>query len=317
MGDQPLKLLVTGALGYVGRFLVDALGDAGHAVVAHARRTPPTDFYRRAPHGTVVADLSLLGAIDAALDEVDAVVHCAASMYGEEEAIHRRNNVAATEQLLRSVRKAGCPRLVHLSSFAVYGKRRQTGTTEDAPLDRSGDPYTRTKILAEDAVRAADDLETVILRPGLVWGGPDDERINQRLERLLRSRIFVFPGRCDTPLPMTHIANLAEAVSRSLTVQGERGEAFNITDAEPVSLREFVEALARDRGLPPPRIALPLALIRPAVRALDLAARIAGVSLQKDESRFRLLNEPCYFDIEKAREHLGYHPRAREFLGDK
>ena len=97
-------------------------------------------------------------------------------------------------------------------------------------------------------------------------------------------------------------------------MQIEWGEAFNITDAEPVSLRQFVEALARDRGLPPPRLTLPFALVHPAVRTLDIAAKIVGASLQKDASRFRLLNEPCYFDIEKARARRGYRPRAREFF---
>jgi len=311
-----LKIFVTGAHGYVGRYVVDALSAQGHDVVAHARRRPVENDFERAIAGYAQGDLLLAAGLEESLDGCEVVVHCAARLRASKTDIFTRDNVTATERLLKLSEGAGARRFIHLSSVVVYGRKPHHGTPEDSELCADDDPYALSKIKAEEALQKSTNLEVVILRPGLIWGGPFDTRFTGRLVGLLEKGQCFYPGPCSTPMPFTHIENLTQAVAGALEADIKGTRAFNVTDGVGASFRNFVEALARSKELPLPHLGIPLQWVDPLVSVIWKGAQLLGMGSQLplNPIYLQLLNTPATYSIERARQELNYEPMAYEHM---
>jgi nucleoside-diphosphate-sugar epimerase len=281
--------LLTGAAGYLGSHL-QRLDNPGWAIRTWTRAD---------------GDLSQSGAAEAAVVGMDLVIHCAARVRDGRPDDYVRDNVTATGLLARAARQAGASRFVYLSSIAVH---RPVGV----------DLYADSKREAEDVLQAVAGLSAVILRPGILWGGPLDTRLTSSLRRGLKRRSLVLPGRCDAPLPFSHVDNVADAIRLAADLADvDATEAFDITDGGTVSLRAFAEALADWEGLPRPRLHVPAGLL---IRGLSVAERIRSrlapsVAMPVRADTVRLVNEGMAVDLAPARARLGYAPLAREHLG--
>lgn len=176
-----MKLLVTGASGFLGNYVVAEALRRGISVRAVVR--PSSNELRLPWHNHPAVELIRLdlrrknGIVDA-LRQVDAVVHLAAAKEGD---FYTRfaGTVVATENLLDAMIEANVLRLVDISTFSVYDYlRTQSGTTitedtlvESNPLDR--DEYAQTKLIQEELVREFEEnykAQVTIIRPGLVYG---------------------------------------------------------------------------------------------------------------------------------------------------
>lgn len=307
-----MRVLVTGARGHLGRHLVERLALAGFTVTAQVRASAPT--YAFAPAHIARGDLADPAVVARCLANVDAVVHCAARVRGGTGADYHRDNVQATQNLSRQAAALGVSRFVHISTIAVYGKRAHRLTAEDAPL-QGDDLYAETKIEAEHQVLSAAP-EPVILRPGVLWGGPHDAGRVGKLAARLATRTCFFPGPCDAPGPLTHVDNLGDAALLALDARGLQSRVFNITDDPPVSLREFATRLAAARGLPAPGLALPKRWVLAGVGLVqDFRDRFAPrmpMAIRRDT--VELMNAECTFSLAAARAQLGYRPVPREFM---
>lgn len=285
-------ILVTGAAGFVGRILCDALAARGRNPRRAVRTPDPA-----CPDAVAVGDIGSGSGWHAALEGVRDVVHLAARTHVLREtapdalAEYRRVNVAGTERVARAAAARGVRRLVFASSVKVNGE--STGarpyTEDDAP--RPEDPYGISKWEAEQALaRVASEtgLEVVVLRPPLVYG--PGVRGN-----FLRLMDLVARG---TPLPLAAIenrrsllyaGNLADAIIQVLASPQAAGRTYLVSDGEDVSTPVLVRALARALGVKPRLVPVPLAALRFAAtlagRGAELA-RLAG-SLQVDSSRIR------------------------------
>jgi len=253
------------------------------------------------------------------VQDVDAVVHCAARLRAKDLDTFRQDNVAVTALLAKAAVDAGVPRFVHLSSIAVYGLNAHQKTVESAPMTPGNDQYAITKVEAEAVISKHRALETVILRPGFVWGGPYDERFMGTIEPMVHRRRFVYPGACKTPLPFSHVDNLADAVALALRTSEGVGQAFNITDDRTLSLRDFVGALAAALQVRAPRWTVPQALASGGMVAMHHVGRWfgAGHSMGFRPDAIRLLNTECTFSNEAAKRVLGYRPVPRQHLSER
>lgn len=293
-----MRVLVTGARGYVGRHLLDTLPRAGFDVVAAVRSAGAP-----LPVPTVAGDLSDPVAARRCMVGVDAVVHAAARVSGDDPAAFWRDNVDATRALLSAAE--GRP-FVHLSTVMVYGLGVQEQTTEDAPLAPGGVLYAETKLAAERAVARAGG-PWVALRPGVVWGGPYDQRFMPRLRLLARSPLIPIPGPGITPMPWSHVDNLVELVA--LALRGPLPNApLNATDGTDLGFREFLERYLAAHGYRGRVLPLP---VRGAAQVLDRLPRLTR-GLSGDV--LRLFETPCTFSSERARTLYDWAPRLREHL---
>lgn len=309
-----MKLLVTGAGGFLGRYVVDEALRQGHTVRAMVRCPSAA----RAGTEVCVVDLRSRRGLVEAVAGVDAVLHLAAAKSGDVYAQYA-GTVVATENLLWAMDQANVRRIVHVSSFSVYNWLRMRGGSvvdESSPVEKNAfdrDAYAHTKLVQERLVRehAANNGWTwTVLRPGMIIG-PDNlwgARVGVQ-----GRRTWVRMGAW-ARLPITYVENVAEAVVLAAEREAAAGQVLNVVDDETPRQRHYV-SLLRDRTTPRPKvIALPWLGIRVAARLASLTnklflrnrARLPGILVPcRVHARFK----PLKYTNRKIKEVLGWTPR--------
>ena len=309
------RAFVTGGSGFIGHALVRRLVQSGAGVRALARSEASARRLSEAGAEPVRGDLSDPAAMRAAAAGCELAFHAAARLGGwgpwEE---FEQVNVRGTRAALEACRAAGVRRFVHVGTeAAVIAGDPLRGADESAPL-RPGSKayYCASKAMAEQEVRSAarDGFETVVVRPRFVWG-PGDTTLLPGLVQAVESGRFAWIGGGRQRTSTTHVDNVVEGLLVAAE-RGHPGEAYFVTDGEPVVFRDFVSRLLRTQGVEPPSRGLPLPLAR--------AAAAVGETLWR---RLRLGGEPpvtrttvwlsaleVTIDISRARHELGYEPRT-------
>jgi len=289
-----MRVLVTGANGFVGRALGRELLRRGRRVRAAVRRDAglPDGCEAR-----VVGDLGPDTDWSAALDGVDAVAHLAARVHVVREravdpsAAFRRTNVEGTLRLARSAATAGVRRLVFLSSVKVLGEATPDGPFTDSSPANPRDPYGASKREAETGLSelaARSGMEVVILRPPLVYG-PGVKGNFLSLLRLIERGVPLPLGGVRNQRSLLYLGNLVDAVDLCLSHDGAAGRTFLIRDGEDLSTAELVRRLAAALGRRAPLFPLPEGVLRLAAGCIGrraAAQRLLG-SLTVDDRRIR------------------------------
>jgi nucleoside-diphosphate-sugar epimerase len=311
------RLLVTGAGGFVGSHVVTAALARGYKLRSFERPTSPGRGYLDSIGIEVHnGDLTDGDALRRAIQGCDAIVHCAAHVgdWGH-PAVYRRVNVDSLKVMADAAADAGVKTFVLMSSLGVYPARHHYGTDESAAMALDGlDAYTRTKAEAEVVLREVAQsrgLHTIMLRPGFVYG-PRDRRVLPRLLETLRAKRFAYIGDGMRELDQIYVGNLVDAVFLALDApRSLAGEAFNLTDPELVTRREFVGTVARLAGLPEPRLFIPERPAYVLTNILDRAGRLLRLSepLLLSKARYKFLALNLNYSTAKARNLLGYAPR--------
>lgn len=330
-----MKVLVTGAHGFIGSHLVEKLVAEGAYVRALVSPWGTLEnlasMRDRTEIEIVRADVGEPASLSGICNGVDLIYHAAARVadYGPAAAF-ARTNVAGTENLLREAERAGVTRLVLVSSVAVH---RYTGFRDADPrtLPRDGtiNAYARSKVAAEDALRAAQaraaQLETVTVRPGLWPFGPRDPNFRRVAEVLKKGRLpLVAGGRA--VINTAYVENLVDGLWRAGTVPQAAGNVYVIADAGTPSWRELFAELARILGAPEPRLSLPGWLSEPLGETVERAYGSVRPGLEPPLTRYRgaLMRRDVHFSLTHAQTELGYHPTvswqeglARTVSGDE
>jgi nucleoside-diphosphate-sugar epimerase len=246
---------VTGGSGFVGRHLVRALRDRGVTVLALARSEAACATVEAAGARAVRGDLGDVDAMAGGLRGCDVVFHGAAVVdeWGP-RSLYQRVNVEGTRGLLLAARAAGVPRFVHVSTEAVYADGGpmadfdETRPLPERPLPR----YAATKNLAERAVAAADapGFTTVICRPRLIWGAGDTS-VLPKLAAAARAGRLAWIDHGRYPTQTCHIDNVVEGLLLAAE-KGHGGQAYFLTDGEPVEFRGFLSDLLATQGITVP-----------------------------------------------------------------
>lgn len=299
---RPERCAVTGAAGFVGRRLVEALSSGGTEVVALDRGDPPGPFPGVRP---VRADICDRGALADAFAGAESVFHLAALLpqrHASPEDM-RRVNVEGTVAVVEEAQRAGVARLVHLSSSEVYGVPSVLPCPEDGPLAPIGE-YGRNKVAAETVARDA-GLPAVVLRPPTIVGPGMREPLFEILFRnAARGLPLVLAGGGRNRLQMVSVDDVVEACVLAATVEEAAGEVVNIGYDPVLTLAETAWELKALLGLRSRIVSVPRLLAVPLVR---LAARLPRFPLEADHAPLAL--EDYYLDTSRARRILGWEPR--------
>ncbi|MBZ9713092.1 NAD-dependent epimerase/dehydratase family protein [Deinococcus multiflagellatus] len=302
-----MRVLVTGATGFLGGVVARELRAEGHEVRGLGRDVARGAALERAGVAFVPADLR---AADWAglLRGVDAVVHAAAraTLWGR-WADFEADNIRPSGELARACAAAGV-RLVHVSTPSVYNATGQTqAVREDTPVGPRFDSlYARSKFEAEEAVRAALP-DATILRPRGLYGVGDTSLV-PRLAHALQSGRLPRLTRDEVWTELTQVRNAAHAVSLALTRPAPG--VYNVTDGQPIPLWATVDRLADALGAPRPGRVVPARLLEGAASLLELGARWHPAQPEPPltASGVRLLTRPMTLDLTRACERLGYAP---------
>jgi nucleoside-diphosphate-sugar epimerase len=320
-----MRVIVTGANGFVGRHTVTELLARGHDVTAVVRPSRPLAPELRGDGVEVVrADLRCdMPRLAEPLRRAGAVVHLAAGMRGSARA-RFGETVLATESLLELMREIGWRgRLVHVSSLAVYGfNQLPRGATldESTPLEPClgrRDDYAWTKAWQERIVGElgeGSDAEVVIVRPGAIYGA--ERRFQQRLGRPLGRRAILLVGGRNR-IPLSYVANTASLLVRCAEHPRAAGETFNAIDPDPPRQWTYLARLLRAER----RVAvvpMPLAVFRGLGAGYDVLGRLTGGRIAAPGIVEPYATRPNYgrfqFDGSKATRLLDWRPpvsRAR------
>jgi nucleoside-diphosphate-sugar epimerase len=285
----------------------------GWSVRALARSERSAAAVREGGAEAVSGDLSDVAAMRSGSDGCEVAFHAAAHLgeWGPVEEFERVN-VDGTRNALRAVREAGVRRFVHVGTeAALLAGEPLVNVNETAPLrPDSKAPYCATKARAEQVVRGAngDGLETMVVRPRLVWGAGDTTILPSLVEAVEAGR-FAWIGGGRHRTSTTHVDNVVEGLLRGAQL-GRPGEAYFVTDGEPVVFREFVTELLRTQGVEPPGRNAPAAAAAAAAAALETAWRALHLKGAPPITRLAvwLSSHECTIDISRGRAELGYHP---------
>ncbi len=290
-----MKVLVTGANGFVGKALGAQLLSRGDAVHA-ALRSHGASF--AADRSFVVGPIGAATDWSAALHEVEVVVHLAARVHVMHEtqtdpaALYRETNTIGTLKLAQDAARAGVRRFVFVSTAKVHGEASATGkpfTETDAPAP--GDAYARSKYDAEEALRAfskAQGMQLVIVRPPLVYG-PGVKANFAALMRAVQRGLPLPLGAVNNLRSLVGLDNLVDFIITCTRHAAAANQTFLVSDGADVSTPGLIRAMAHAAGRPARLFPVPVGLLASLASLVGQRAavdRLCG-NLQLDISKAR------------------------------
>jgi nucleoside-diphosphate-sugar epimerase len=315
-----MKVLVTGATGFLGSHLTRRLAGEGVEVLAQGRdrsvggrlaELPGCRFY-----AGDLGDKDFAAALPRS--GVEAVVHCAAlsSPWGRYRDFYRAN-VAATRYLAEGFAGSKINRFVHISSPSLYvSTRDRLDIREDEELpDEALNHYIRTKRLAEGVIDSAvrdRGLPAITLRPqGIVGAG--DRSIFPRILRTARRGMVPRIGPGVTRTDLTYVENVVDACLAALKAEPRFiGRKYNITNGEPADLYAVIDRLLRDLKIPYRWKSFSFKKAYRLATALEWTSRYVLMGREPLLTRYSVcvLGVSRTLNIEAARRDLGYRPRV-------
>lgn len=294
-----MKVLVTGATGFVGREVVQQLHDAGHEVHFLTRR--PTSASARAVEWGFDGQVHFGDVLDAqsvleAAKGRDSVIHLVGiiSEVGDQtfENVHTRG----TRNVVSAAKQAGARRFVHMSAL---------GTRPDA-----ASRYHQSKWAAEEIVRGS-GLDFTIFRPSIIFG-PGDGFVNLFAKIIRRSPIVPLIGGGRTRFQPVPVEDVAAAFVKSLTEPRAVGQTFDLCGTETLTLNEIVDAILvvmKRRRL---KVHIPFPIARAQAAFLEFAFRYPLRELRKapplNRDQVLMLREDNVGDGKPAMELFGLKP---------
>lgn len=304
---------VTGGSGFVGGRLIERLRRDGIEVRALARSDAAAERVRSLDAEPVRGDLSDTDAMRTGAEGCELAFHAAATLgdWGPLEEFVR-GNVVGTENALSACERAGVRRFVHVGTeAAVMAGEPLVNVDETAPLrPDSPAPYSATKARAEERVLAAsrEGFETVCVRPRFVWGRGDTSLL-PRIVELVKGGRFAWVGGGRHRTSTTHIDNTVEGLVLGAR-RGVPGNAYFVTDGEPVVFREFLSELLATEGVDAPSRSVPAPVAHALASGGEALWRALPLPGQPPMTRFAywVSAQECTIRIDKAREQLSYEP---------
>lgn len=309
MPDRKL-VLVTGANGFVGSHLTEALLERGYRVRCAVRNTSDLSLIGHLPVETVPIDLQDPDSLARACAGVHRVCHCAAQTRARDEETFFRVNTRGTTRLARAA-QASSPaleRFLYVSSLAAAGP----ASGPDEPLDESSTPrpitwYGKSKLAAEQALLGlAGALPVTIVRPSPVFGPRDRDFL--AYFRLVRMGLALHLGRNGRRICLAYVHDVVDLIIRALEAPQASGQTYFAT-GEAASYRELSELIAEALNRRTLNITLPESVLVPITLWADVQIRLTGRPALLNGQRALDMRERFWLcSGAKAQRELGFTP---------
>ncbi len=313
-----MRIALTGASGFLGGALARAFRNEGHAVVALVRSSSRIDELKKLEVEIITDEMTNENAFFKLLDNADLAVHAAAltEEFGPWHEFYR-TNVLSTKYFFEAALEHKTPRLVYVSSVAIYGNgRHHRGTDEEAPYETHViDNYTRSKIMADKLAfeyHQKDNLPVTVIRPGYIWGVGDRAIMPRLIDGIKQKRVALIEGG-ENLMNLSHVDNVVQGIRLAAESDKAVGQAYNITDGSRVTIRRFLEDLISILGIEYRLLSLPYVPAYSFAYMCELYARLRRYKVRPLLTRYtvRMAKYDQAFDISKAMFQIGYKPRVR------
>jgi nucleoside-diphosphate-sugar epimerase len=296
LANSSKQIIVTGATGFVGRFLCPRLLEDGFSVRAAMRSAGAAASLVAGVEPTTIESIGPETEWCHAMKGIDTVIHLAARVHvmsdpsSDPLADFRRVNVQGTENLAWQAARAGVKRLVFVSSVKVNGEENSAAYTTDSPVNPT-DPYGISKWEAEQALRKIGQetgMEVVVVRPTLVYGPGVKANFLAMLSMIMKG-IPLPLASINNKRSLIYVGNLVDALATCAVHPSAAGKTYLVSDGEDVSTPELIRRTARALGVPARLFPVPASVMRFAGAITGKRApvnRLLG-SLTVDSSRIR------------------------------
>lgn len=308
-----MRVFLTGGTGFIGGHVARRLRERGDDVVALVRSPEKAAALRELGCELVAGDLSDGDAIARGVEGAEAVVHAGAvykvGVPKSEHAAMFEANVAGTERVLDAAVTAGVPRIVYVSTCAVFGNTHgelvSEGYERDSPFPSE---YERTKTLAHELAqdRIGGGAPIVIVQPGGVYGPNDHSEVGNMIEQIRTGKLpaKMFP---DAGFMFCHVEDIAAGIILALD-KGRIGESY-VLSAEQSTIGELIDKVASIAGRKPPRFTMPGFVLKASAPFGPLVGPLLGFPPNLRELIASSDGVTYWATDAKARSELGFAPR--------
>jgi nucleoside-diphosphate-sugar epimerase len=305
------KALVTGASGFIGSRLRDALLARGLDVLSIRRKgSAPAKAGQGRSVECAYDDVAALTRL-VEMEKPDYVLHVAGVTKGVAYEDFARGNLMPTENLLRALETAhpGLERFVHISSQAAYGpSTKERAVSEDDPR-RPVEFYGQSKLEAEHAVeKRGTSLRWTILRPAGVYGPGDVDYFNLFKEADARRNVFF--GNRHQRWSAIYVDDCVEAILAATTHPAAVGEGFFVEDGRPLTWVEFQDTIVRESGKRALTLDFPAFVVTLAGIGGEIATRLDGKPRLFNRQKAKMgAQEAWVCSADKLRARLGWNAK--------
>ena len=309
---SPLKVLVTGGTGFIGGHLLNVLLPNAAQIYCVARDPSKLIFPDTMAHRihTLQGDLINNRTFSKLPEGIDIVIHLAASLgqWGTDTSRMIKNNVKATENLLKWFRQSNGKQFIFTSTPGVQGLGYKLAK-ETAPYRPRG-LYEISKVLAEKKIinfNYQPGQCWTILRPDFVYGPGDTRRI--KLYRRIKYRHWFKIGDGKSILRPTYVEDVARAIWACMGHKAACNNIFNVAGPELVPVNVYTKTIAEFFNVRVIPVKIPVRILKIAGFLFETFARITGTQPLMTNSQVEFLTQDHGTDINKIKQHIGFFPR--------
>ena len=306
-------VLVTGATGFLGKYVIEELAEHGYQVRAFGRNSKVGRSLENSSVSFFQGDLTKAEDVLAAFKGMDLVVHAGAlsTVWGPWEDFYQAN-VLGTKYVLEACRQTGTQRLVYVSSPSIYAapKDQLAIKESDAPEENNLNNYIRSKLASEKLFKDYPDVPSIILRPRGLFGIGDTSILPRVINLSQKLGIPLIGDGCQL-MDMTCVENVALAIRLAIEAPEAKGEVYNITNGEPRAFRDLLEESLTGLDYPIKYRKIPASLLSGIASSLEFIYKSLNLKGEPPLTRYTyyLLRYSQTLDISKAERDLGYHPK--------
>ncbi|MFX1565045.1 MAG: NAD-dependent epimerase/dehydratase family protein [Promethearchaeota archaeon] len=308
-----MRILVTGATGFIGRKLVSKLIEDQHDVSALVRKTSNvTDLPKTLE--LIDGDMLDTNSLEKAVQDVDVVIHLAAyfDFYPKDKKLLYRVNVEGTQNLVNACIQASVSRLIYISTTEVIGPVENPPGDESSPLRPQFD-YSKSKVEAEEIVRASSldtALNHVILRPTGVIGEGELYTVFETIQAVNEGQIPMTPGDGEKTLMYTYVEDVISGIIAAIESAEAKNETIILCPDEGMTYNELFEFLGTELGVAPPKRKVPTALAKLGIGILSPFKNRQRTTFLWHMKTVQSMDENRLFSNAKARKLLRWSPKT-------
>jgi nucleoside-diphosphate-sugar epimerase len=301
-----MNILITGATGFIGRHLTNALSKV-YPVRCLVRKNSDITVLKNSNVEIFYGDLLIKESLKPALEQITLVYHLAGEVYSNRKSDYYKGNILATKNLLEVCEEKDIKRIIFLSSVGVYKpvnkKILLNEESECGPITY----YGKTKLHAEELIKNS-NINWVIVRAPVVYGPYQPSILNQFFISAFKKRKVYIIGKGDNLRSFCYIDNLIEGLILLLKNTEVKGKTFIFSDNSPYTINEIIETGSR--------------IINKEVKVINLPNFLGNISWAINyvlDNFFNLCFVQLYamkkmqleegYDISKAKKEIGYNPK--------
>lgn len=311
------RIVVTGASGFLGGRTVKFMAKhfCNHQIIATSRRDNRASEFIENQCEFIAGDLVNAEFCDQLTKNTEIVVHCAAlsAPFGKYASFYQSNFIA-TKTLLDSSIKNGVKKFIFISTPSIYFNFKDRFTIKESDIIPSPlvNHYAATKLLAEHYVLNANEkgILTIALRPRAIIGAEDTVIFPRILEAYKKNRLKII-GNGKNYCDFTCVRNVIEAIICSINAPSSSyGQAYNITDGNPVPFWETLNYALSSLNLTPPSARVHLSIALFVAGITEMKSKLFLNSKEPSITKYGvgILAKSMTLDISKAKKNLNYVP---------